>query len=158
MNASEVTSSNSTAPLSLAALREAERDRHIADNLARVERRLAAAKAADCAPCEHNVLHGWWGEMADGAQTHCVSCHRGWSSYREAHCTVCCAHFVSTKASDKHRRRGVCMDPAGMTRRDGQPLFVERARTSGVTWALAFYGTLPAHWGHPAAEKPSEPA
>jgi hypothetical protein len=134
------------AALSRLELRDAERELAARRRQSRFDARLATAHAAHCAPCEHNVRHGWWGQMADGAETHCSKCHRGWSSYREAHCTVCCEHFVSTKAANRHRKHGVCVDPSTLTRRDGQPLFVQRVRTAGVTWALAFYGTLPTHW------------
>lgn len=69
-------------------------------------------------------------------------------SKSEGHCSVCHAHFVNPRAFDMHfGRDGEHLDPATQLRRDGQPRYVARHRTFGVTWALAFYGVTPANYG-----------
>ena len=127
----------------------AERER--AERLERAEQRWAErverARSLGCGPCLHAVEHGHWGALPGRARTHCVHCHRSWSSLRAAHCTVCCAHFVSAAAFDRHQRDG-CLDPATAVRRDGRLLFTNRDREgTGAVWAIAFYGERPAHWG-----------
>jgi hypothetical protein len=140
---------------SLAEERSREREERIAARIARDTERLEAAEAAGCEPCKHAVLEGWWGPLPGGCRTHCSTCHRSWSSLREAHCTLCCRHFVSHKVADRHWGPDGCMDPATMLKRDGRPWFQARERPGGVTWALAFYGERPAHWGVPAGTTPT---
>ena len=122
----------------------------VAEREARDAELLAAARAAGCGPCEHAALHGWWGELPHGSRTHCRDCHRSWGSAREAHCVGCCEHFASPRVADAHRRDGVCVDPATALDSKGRARFAARERPGGVTWALAFYGVRPAHWGTPA--------
>lgn len=127
----------------------------IAARDAREAERLDVARAAGCAPCEHAVLHGWWGELPHRCVTHCTACHRSWASKREVHCVVCCRHFASPRVADAHRRDGACVDPATAVDSLGRARFTARERPGGITWALAFYGERPAHWGNRSTDTAS---
>lgn len=65
---------------------------------------------------------------------------------REAHCTVCHAHFRNTEAFDAHLTTDACAPPATFVRQDGRPRFRERQTKWGPMWALASYRDLPEHW------------
>jgi hypothetical protein len=132
----------------------AERER--AERAERAEQawaaRVEAARATGCGPCTHAVEVGHWGPLPGQARTHCRDCHRSWASARAAHCAVCCAHFVSAAAFDRHQRHGSCLDPRTAERRDGKALFADRARDGAdAVWAIAFYGERPSHWGSGAS-------
>lgn len=63
-----------------------------------------------CSVCDYADQHGWWGP--DHRGTHCRACHRSWTSTREAHCAVCCAHFTGDTAFERHWPKGRHADPA----------------------------------------------
>lgn len=111
----------------------------------------APATAQDCTACARIAAKGWWGNISP-ARSHCTRCHRYWASYSEAHCSACCRHFANHKAADAHHRADHCLDPATVTRRDGQPRFTTRETRYGLTWRLAFYGQHPERWGQAAPE------
>lgn len=75
-----------------------------------VARRAEMTGAHDCPVCAYAVEHGWWGPGHQG--THCRSCHRSWTSTAQAHCVVCCAHFVTDGVAGMHWRGGHHVDPA----------------------------------------------
>lgn len=67
----------------------------------------------DCDMCDSARREGWWGMSG---VTHCRMCHRTWKmTSKQAHCTVCCAHFSSPTAFDLHLgpigQPVACMDP-----------------------------------------------
>ena len=68
-----------------------------------------------------------------------------------AHCSACHRTFTGVKSFDRHQRLTgggrVCLDPAGLTRRDGTPLM--QADRRGY-WQLTRDDARPAHW-HRAA-------
>ncbi len=47
-----------------------------------------------CGVCER----GW----LERRNSHCNRCHLTWAGADEAHCAVCCAHFLSVEAFDAH--------------------------------------------------------
>lgn len=63
-----------------------------------------------CEACVHAKLHGWWGPDFRG-KTHCQQCHRTWAGASEAHCRMCCAHFSSNSAADRHWVRSKHVSP-----------------------------------------------
>jgi hypothetical protein len=109
-----------------------------------------AQRGADlgCSICQSVIDIHWTGPIAGGKGSHCLDCCRTWTSKSEGHCAGCCAHFATSKAFDMHFGPGdTHLDPAVAVRRDGKPRFVARQRPGGVTWALAFYGTIPTNFG-----------
>lgn len=85
----------------------------------------------ECPVCEHNRLHGWTG-LRKGS--HCRDCHRTWTGLREAHCTLCCAHFTTPANFDRHLTRAGCQPPAGVVDKAGAPRLVAIERASGLVW------------------------
>jgi hypothetical protein len=61
-----------------------------------------------CPTCSYADQHGWWGHQG----THCRGCHRSWTSTAQAHCAVCCVHFTSDSAAERHWVKGRHADPA----------------------------------------------
>ena len=83
----------------------------------------------DCDLCDSVRREGWWGMSGI---THCRACHRTWKmTTKQAHCTVCCAHFSSPSAFDMHlgpyNEAVACLDPARVTnKKTGEILLVQR--------------------------------
>lgn len=90
----------------------------------------------DCPLCAYAKEHGSWPTSHRG--THCHDCHRSWTGLREAHCTVCCAHFSTDAHAESHRGpRGTCIPPASVLRKDGQARMRLTDRGSGPVWVGA---------------------
>lgn len=92
-----------------------------------------------CPVCTHADEHGWWGP--DHRGTHCRDCHRSWTGLKEAHCTVCCAHFSTDNHAESHRGvRGACIPPGDVLRNTPQgeaPRLRLVDRGSGPVWVGA---------------------
>lgn len=91
----------------------------------------------ECRICAHAEKHGSW--PPDHRGTHCEGCHRSWTGFREAHCTVCHLHFSSDGVAERHREGYRCLslsDLTAMRRETGPPVFDLRRRASGlvVVW------------------------
>jgi hypothetical protein len=73
-----------------------------------------------------------------GVIGYCLDCGRKWSARGEAHCAMCCRHFSSDSAFDRHLAAPDadenCYDPATLTKKNGQPAFVLTERASGPMW------------------------
>lgn len=88
-----------------------------------------------CGPCDHAAAHGWFGPDHKG--THCSTCHRSWSSLKEAHCTICHQHFSADSVAalhepycgpDTHESMQEAVSEAG------NPIFAQRDRANGSVW------------------------
>ena len=81
-----------------------------------VETPDGASAPTGCEPCEYARTHGVYptGPLTEGSAGHCDACHQGWTGKRRCHCMTCHRTFSSTTAFDQHRRRGACLDPAGV--------------------------------------------
>lgn len=83
----------------------------------------------DCQMCTNHKELGWWGFSG---LTHCRMCHRTWPmTSKQAHCTVCCAHFSSPSAFDLHLgpygQPVACLDPGTVVnRKTGAFLLAQR--------------------------------
>ncbi|SNS54676.1 hypothetical protein SAMN04488107_2960 [Geodermatophilus saharensis] len=62
------------------------------------------------------------------------SCGRLWTGLAQAHCPTCHEHFSSASLFDRHRPRGVCVQPATARRANGEPLFRASQNRYGTTW------------------------
>lgn len=103
--------------------------------------RLSDALHADCKPCVHAVIYGWWGPpllKELNAHTHCNKCHRSWRGTKQAHCTVCHEHFSSAEAASKHWVNDRHVHPSDVKGRDGGPRFClsEEEQEFGSVWTL----------------------
>lgn len=106
-------------------------------------RQIADRASLDCTVCDYAQAHGDWGPDIKPDKTHCSRCHRSWRSYREAHCVVCCRHFINSNAADAHRVEDGCRNPSSLTRRDGKPKFTTVDRGKGVVYKLVNYRERP---------------
>jgi hypothetical protein len=84
----------------------------------------------DCPVCQHADEHGWWGVTG----THCRKCHRSWQALKQAHCTLCCAHFASVRAADMHMNAQGCRPPDEVRTGAGTPRLVLRSTKDGAIW------------------------
>ena len=66
-----------------------------------------------CRVCDEST-RGAWPRWFHG--THCRDCHQSWTSKTAAHSLCCHRTFSSNDAADRHLVRGVCTDPATITR------------------------------------------
>jgi hypothetical protein len=64
-------------------------------------------------------------------------CGRRWASLTQAHCSVCHQQFASVGVSDHHQRDGVCMWPADVTKKNGEPRYRASSEAEGVVWRSA---------------------
>jgi hypothetical protein len=117
-----------------------------ADDVWRVEHLVDAAVTriqvgvdADCRPCIHAGLFGWWGPplLKDlNAHTHCHNCHRSWRGIKEAHCNVCHEQFASNEAAAKHWTDNRHVYPTEVEGLNGKPRFCEQPSEFGRVWVL----------------------
>jgi hypothetical protein len=107
----------------------------------RLMNRLHDAHEADCRPCVHAVIYGWYGPplLKDlNAHAHCNQCHRSWRGIKEAHCKVCHEQFSSAEAAGKHWVNDRHVHPSEVKGRDGTDRFcpVDDEHGFGVVWTL----------------------
>lgn len=79
----------------------------------------------NCQICAYAEKHGSWPASLKSG-THCgftEGCHRSWHGKKEAHCAECHAHFSTDKLADKHRRNGVCLNPAETVSKSGANVY-----------------------------------
>ena len=83
--------------------------------------------------------------------TRCVDCAREWTGHSTCHCAACHRTFTSLSGFDAHQTiegSGVrCTDPAGMCRKNGNPVFQWNVRRE--MWSMWSDG------GHPFSEAAS---
>jgi hypothetical protein len=102
--------------------------------------RLREGMGADCRPCIHAALFGWWGPplIKDlNASTHCHRCHRSWRGVKEAHCVICCEQFASNEASSLHWVDDGHMHPSEVKGRTGKPRFTKTPSEFGDVWVIS---------------------
>lgn len=71
---------------------------------------------------------------------YCPDCRREWEALGEAHCALCCRHFTSDSAFDRHQVKGECVDPVTLTNRADEFVLQLTERASGPAWMLASDG------------------
>lgn len=65
-------------------------------------------------------------------------CGRTWTGLNQAHCSICHRHFSSPANFDRHRPSyDGCLDPAGIQRRNGDPVLKAVSGPLGITWTGA---------------------
>lgn len=102
---------------------------------------VTAAGTVECGRCQHADRHGWFGTTT---YTHCRTCHLDWKRHtRQAHCTSCCAHFISPRAFDAHMTANGCVPPDTVHDAKGRPRFTTRTVGDVQVHTLVFYGERP---------------